>query len=289
MKTFIACVFALTVSIVISVLISPSVQAQSQTSAKPAFEVASVKISKECGKIPLGPSYQPGGRYFTCSILRWIIMDAYQLDPFVPPTGGPDWSNDTAFQIDAKAEGNPAKGQVRLMVQSLLEERFKLKMHTEKRPTPVYLLVIAKGGHKLQPAKDEKGNLIVSLPDQNEIGQLRKIYPTSERVSMIPGDWAITMGTSEHKFTGKAITMEKFSELLFSNVGRQKVVDKTGLTGFYDIQLVYANPNNVSAASDSSAPSIFTAIKEQLGLKLEESKAPLDHYVIDSVEKPSEN
>jgi uncharacterized protein (TIGR03435 family) len=262
-------VFALAIAIVITLLNSPCSRAQSQAGPKPSFEVASVKISKGCGNtapgvqlnIPLGPSYQPGGRYYACSALKWIIMEAYQLDPFLPVTGGPSWIDDTFFQIEAKAEGNPDKAQVRLMVQSLLEERFKLRMHTEKRPAVVYLLVVANGGHKLQPAKDAQGNLVTSLPSaedyQKRWEQMQEGKPTSPAVLALPGTHYSVMKPSGHELIGRAMSMEKLADALFGIVGRRRVVDKTGLTGLYDFKVVYANPYEVSVDAESSAPSIF--------------------------------
>jgi uncharacterized protein (TIGR03435 family) len=292
---------ALSLPVMIGLFNTPSGHAQSQTGPKPSFEVVSVKIAENCGntapgvrlKIPGGTRYEPGGRYITCSQLKWIIMDAYQIDPFSQPTGGPGWIDDDLFQIEAKAEGNPSKDQMRLMVQSLLEGRFKLKMHTEMKQTPVYLLVVAKDGHKLQLAKDEHGDLIVSLPSAEETQkkweEMKKAKSFSPTDLAIPGGYSIVGKSSGFEFTGKALSMEKFATALFSNVGRRRVIDKTGLTGLYDIRLVFADPFNVTAAAESPAASIFTAIREQLGLRLEESQAPFDHFVIDSLEKPSEN
>jgi uncharacterized protein (TIGR03435 family) len=296
-RTFIA----LALAMVFSLCMVCSSEAQVTTGPKPSFDVVSVKIAENCGntapgvrlKIPGGTRYEPGGRYISCSQLTWIIMDAYQLDPFSKPTGGPGWIDDTLFQIEAKAEGNPSKDEMRLMAQSLLEQRFKLKMHREKKQTPVYLLVVGKDGHKLQPAKDEPDNVIVSRPSAEEarkkFEEMKKAKTFSPADLAIPGSYSIAMKPSGFEFTGKALTMEKFANALFSIVGRRRVIDRTGLSGLYDIQLVFADPFNIGAAAESHAASIFTAIREQLGLRLEESQAPLDHFVIDSVEKPSDN
>jgi bla regulator protein blaR1 len=303
-------IVALFFPIAVGLFKAPSSQAQSQTGLKPSFEVTSIKIAENCGnvrpgvnlKIPLGPSYQPGGRYFTCSQLKWIMMEAYQLDPFSPPTGGPGWIEDTLFQIEAKAEGNPGKDEMRLMVQSLLEERFKLRMHREVRKAPVYLLVTAKSGPKLQPAKDAQGNPITSLPSAEDRQKIFNELIEGKSPNLadftIPGNYSIAGKSSGHEFTGRAMTMGKLADALFSIVGRRKVVDQTGLAGFYDFKLVYANPyrqQGTSSAADPnpatepSAPVIFTAIQEQLGLRLVPDKAPLECPVIDHVEKPSEN
>ena len=123
-------IMVFTIPIAIALSNSPSGHAQSQAGTKPSFEVASIKIAETCGntapgvriKIPSGPSYQPGGSFSTCSQLRFIITDAYQMDIFSGLTGLPGWSDDTLYKIEAKAEGNPDKEQMRLMVQSLLED-----------------------------------------------------------------------------------------------------------------------------------------------------------------------
>jgi uncharacterized protein (TIGR03435 family) len=295
--------------VLIGILIAPSGQAQMQAGPKPSFDVVSIKEATDCGnvapgvklKIPGGTTYGPGGRYTTCNQLRYIIGDAYQTELF-SLAEVPDWSIDILYRIEAKADGNPDKEQMRLMVQSLLEERFKLKMHGETRETPVYSLVVAKGGHKLQPAKDEQGNPIVSLPPPEErkkkgmenmaAGSSRSL---SEIISsMAPGSYMVMGGRQAVQFTGKAISMESFATALYSIAGRRKVIDKTGLTGLYDIQMNYAPPGPPGAAdpalsTEPSAPTIFNALQEQLGLKLESEKAPLDYFIIDSMEKPSEN
>jgi uncharacterized protein (TIGR03435 family) len=265
-----------------------SIQAQQPTGPKPTFEVASIKIAKGCGntndgapiKIKLGPSYQPGGRYFTCSLLMYILADAYQMELFSPIIGLPNWSKDIFFQIDAKAEGNPDKAQMHLMVQSLLEDRFKLWMHREKGEIQAYSLVVAKGGDKLQQAKDEHNNPVLSRPTPEQ----RKNNGLGIKVSL--GPIAVLIG--------KSVTMDELAQGLSSVIARggRKVVDKTGLLGWYDIQMQYANPlleDNSGPDTESSAPNVFTAIQEQLGLKLEVSKIPSNIFVIDNLEKPSEN
>jgi uncharacterized protein (TIGR03435 family) len=113
-----------------------------------------------------------------------------------------------------------------------------------------------------------------------------------------PGSYVLGGGPGGFQLTAKAITMEALANALFSIAGRRKVIDKTGLTGLYDIQMRFANPfnppsppdvTNPASAEEPSPPTIFKALQEQLGLKLEEGNAPLDAFIIDSVEKPSEN
>jgi uncharacterized protein (TIGR03435 family) len=281
---------------------TPSGYAQSQTESKRSFEVASVKIAKTCGntfpdgvKILGTTRYFPGGRYITCNLLRYILMDVYRLDPASPPTGGPNWIDDTLLKIEAKAEGNPSKEDMRLMIQSLFEERLKLKVHPKMQEAKAYSLVVMKNGSKFQPAKDAQGNPVASISSEEERKtkweemQTAKLY----RGSLAPGAYAIA-GTpgGQQLYIGRAISMETFAASLFSIAGR-KVVDKTGLAGLYDVKIEYANPLGQQLSSPGSAAElpadIFTAIQEQLGLRLEPDKAPLEQLIIDSVEKPSEN
>jgi uncharacterized protein (TIGR03435 family) len=262
--------------------------------------VVSIRTAENCGntapgvlsKIPGGTRYEPGGHYITCSQLIWIIMDAYRLDTFSQPTGGPGWIGDDLFRIEAKAEGNPSKDQMRLMVQSLLEERFKLRTHLELRKTPVYLLTIAKGGPRLQPAKDEQGNLVTSLPSAEEVKKKWEEMKAGKSLKpgdlAVPGSYSIAGKPSGHEFTARALTMARFADALFTDVGRRKVIDKTGLAGFYDFKLASSGPNP-AAADEFSAPVIFTAIQEQLGLRLVPDEAQREFMVIDNIEKPSPN
>jgi uncharacterized protein (TIGR03435 family) len=287
---------------------SLSGQTQSQARPRATFEAASIKISNGCGNtspsvglsIPVGPSYQAGGRYFACASLKWIITDAYQLEPFLKAKGGPSWMDDTVFQILAKAEGNPDEQQMRLMARTLLEDRFKLRMHLEKKGIPVYWLVAAKGGNKLHIAKDDKGRPIESLSNQ-ESGQkkemdklaVKRSYSSlSQEISMMPLGSSQIMGRAGgFLIVGRATKLGNFAATL-SQVAQRKIIDKTGLNGLYDIQLEFAlgalNAIN-SASSEPSAPNIFRAIQEQLGLKLEDKVESLDQFIIDNLEKPSEN
>jgi uncharacterized protein (TIGR03435 family) len=167
-----------------------------------------------------------------------------------------------------------SEDQFKLMFQSFLIDRFKLKVHWETKELPVLALVVAKGGPKLQEAKpgDTYANGIKG-PDGK------------------PGGHAGMMMRGRGRLTGQGIPIASMVPPLTQELGRI-VQDKTGLTGKYDIQLRWttddAAPDSRSA-SDPSAPSIFTAIQEQLGLKLESRKAPVEVLMIDHVDQPSPN
>jgi uncharacterized protein (TIGR03435 family) len=306
--------FALLPVLVLGFVNAQQIIAQSNDhSEKPSFDVVSVKPAEQCGqsfspspgaKIFIGsaPKYQPG-RYTACGSLISLIWDVYKIESS-QVTGGPDWIGKALFQIEARGEESASQDQMRLMVQTLIEDRFKLKFRRESRETSVYLLVVAKGGHKLKEAKDENGNPIVSLPpppdkppSPEEIAKMMKSGPAGK---LSPGGFTMMMSPTGSELRASAVTMQKFADSLRNNVGR-KVVDKTGLNGFYDVELHYAQDTQlgtdriVMPGSDTpvpvsnSGPSIYTALQEQLGLKLEPEKVPLEYIVIDSAEKPAEN
>jgi uncharacterized protein (TIGR03435 family) len=285
--------------------------------------VASVKPADVCGnenttrlKIPQGQGFQPGGYYSKCSVLKYIISDAYRTELMQEITGGPGWIEDTLYQVEAKALGNPDRNTMRLMLQSLLEDRFNLKLDYETQESPVYFLVVAEGGPRLQPAKDEEGNPIESLPSPEQMKKayekqrelMKKPHNISQSIAAIPpGSYSVIGFPDGHQIIGKALNMEKLATalvgIIFATTGRY-VIDKTSITGLYDIQLRYKNPFRTKTASnqlgapvedshvlavESAVPTIYTALEEQLGLKLEADEAPLEHIVIDSVERPTEN
>jgi bla regulator protein BlaR1 len=201
---------------------------------------------------------------------RLLIAFAYNV-PFgferIRVVGGPDWLGSDDYEIQAKIEDSlyaamqkmtPAqqREQVNLMEQSLLADRFKLKVHFETREMPIYALVIAKGGPKLTAAKDGE----------------------SSRLSM-----------HGNEMTATAITLDQWIHAPF--LGGRIMVDQTGLKGIYDFTLTWSESvaSGAGQESETDAPSLFTAVQEQLGLKLVPTKGPVEVIVIDHIEKPSAN
>ena len=183
------------------------------------------------------------------------------------PAGLPPWADKDSFDVEAKANDDTvaairklsSKEQEQLtrdMLQSLLADRFQLRVHYESKMQPIYELVLAKGGSKLKPLPAEKK----------------------------PGWGKIDRG--EYRLHNKSIT-EFADGLSVWNVAGRAVVDKTGLIGNYDVDLKWT-PDGQQGTPDSG-PTLFTALEEQLGLKLEPAKGPVNTLVIDHVEKPSEN
>jgi bla regulator protein blaR1 len=289
---------ALAAPVLIGMLNAPIIDAQSPTGTH--FDVASVKPTSQQGPDIQGlGSVQilPGGRLFAeKALLRYFIQNAYGIKPF-QISGGPAWINSAHYDIDAKAEGNPSPSQMRLMMQALLEERFKLKLHHETKTLPVYELIAAKSGPKL-PEPTEGSCL---EPDPNEGPS-----PPAPGQPISCGRVLMMMSPAGAQMRGGRVSMPELVRVL-SNVLGRVVVDKTGFRGAFDVHLVFSpdetlgglptpppapSPSNDSARSASPPDShgnILTAIDEQLGLKLEPSKGPVDILVIDSVERPSAN
>lgn len=205
-----------------------------------------------------------------------LIATAYGIkDDLI--SGGPDWVGSTGYDIEAKVASFDADAPHQLtrtqrnqMLQSLLTDRFQLTTHNETKEAPIYQLVVAKGGLKLHEATP---------------GDTYPNGPKGPDGVSHPG----MMMFRPDGLTAQAIPITALLDMLSRQLHRP-VVDKTGLTGKYDIALHFTPDNGPAADSpDSSGPSIFTALEEQLGLKLESTKGPVQTLVIDHIEKPSEN
>lgn len=235
-----------------------SAVAQTPSGQKPTFEVASIKPHKGEVTISADPALHGSEVIGTASTMADMITVAYNVR-YDQILGGPGWINTDRFDIEAKASGDAPNGeQVRLMMQDLLGERFQLRLHHETRELPVYALVVGKNGAKLK----------VSDPDAREGGSVR--------------------GTADglHMETKKG-SLAMLARQLSSSAGRP-VIDKTGLPGTYEYTLDWFPATRVPAA-ESNVPSLFTAVQEQLGLRLDSMTAPQEVLVIDSVQHPSEN
>ena len=240
-------------------------------SAQPQFEVASIKPNPPAGVSTGMVQFLPGGRLTAQQVLlRFFIQSAYDLRPF-QILGAPDWINSAGYDVEAKAEGDARPDQMRLMMQKLLEDRFKMKAHRETREMPVYELGAAKSGLKLPEPKE---GTCTSEPCGRAIVRIGRF-----------GDVQIR---------GEKIGMGELTRILTNLLGRT-VIDKTGFTGVFDLQLAFALddalaglPQPPGPPRETSQPSVFVAVAE-LGLKLESAKGPVEVLVIDHVEKPSPN
>jgi uncharacterized protein (TIGR03435 family) len=241
---------------------SLSRQGFSQSPARPAFEVASIRPNTSGLSAPLdfGPK-----RFSAMGMsLNVLTQWAYDVRDF-QVTGGPDWLNSARYDVQATTAEAVSQSQMRLMLQSLLTDRCHLQLHRDTREFSGYDLTIAKNGPKFQPVKE---------------GSAR-------------GGIQIRSGV----LSGRGAPMATLAGALTILVERP-VLDKTALDGNYDFKLEYdpstvfsreAALGNPPTAGPSPGASIFTALQEQLGLRLESRKGPLEILVIDRLEKPSEN
>jgi uncharacterized protein (TIGR03435 family) len=255
---------AILATLLLTATLAPRWIAFAQVKPLPAFEVASIKPGDPSVR---GFGVGVRGNLFitTNATLKMIVEFAYDLRDH-QISGGPNWLNTATFTIEAKPTPQSID-QLRLMVQSLLAERFKLTSHRESRIEPVYELVLAKGGHRMKAAEpDPKGRQGI-------------------------------FGEGRSDMNGMAAAMPVLANVLSQRLGRS-VIDKTALPGTYDFKLTWTPgpgeggsdiPPDLPPPADTSGPSIFTAVQEQLGLKLESSKGPVDVLVIDRAEKPNAN
>jgi uncharacterized protein (TIGR03435 family) len=242
--------------------------------AEPQFEVASIKPNVSTERNSTW-RFTPGGHFAGENISpKFLITTAYSIRDF-QISGAPGWIDSEKYDILAKGEGNPSPEQIRTMLQGLLRDRFKLKYHRVMKQAPVYSLVAAKSGIKLQESKE--GSCIVSGPDQ-------KPSRPDEPAPAFCG----TYYSRRNQVEGNRITIAQFIAALEFQVDRP-IIDKTGFALAFDVHLQWTPDESTVDSSDGVDPSIFTALQEQLGLKLESRKGPVQTLVIDHIEKPGEN
>jgi len=280
--------------IVLGLIHAPQCWAQS---TPPAFEVVSIKPNKGGdGRVMIHMA--PGGRFVAENItVKFLLQESYGVKES-QISGAPGWLDSEHYDIEAKPEDSPADqdrkltpeerhAQLMLMLQSMLADRFKLTLHHDTKEMEVYALVVAKNGPKLHEAA-------VTPPDSAPAELPKPGGPPPKG-----GIWMT--GRGQLNVTGANLGM--FANVLSMQLGRI-VLDKTGLKGNYEFTLKWTpdegqgqmfrgagdgQPRDAAPPPDASGPTIFTAVQEQLGLKLESQKGPVDTLVVDHVERPSEN
>lgn len=277
--------------VLISAAVIDTIAQQTATAAK--FEVAAIRVNRSGDFIRLGPMLQPGGRVLATNVpLVQIIRAAYALDEN-QLIGAPDWADTIMFDVDARASGEPTPDAAAAMVRELLADRFALKAHTESRQLPVYLLTRV-SDQKTTPGLSRSGAECAPIipppgappppPPPGQAGIPLNVTRTLLRCPTI-----FFSGAIGH-VSARAVTMERFASALTRSV-RRPVIDRTGLSGEFDINMTYradldAGP---APAPPQNFPDLFTAIREQLGLRLESGRAPVEVLVVDRVERPADN
>ena len=236
-----------------------------QSPARREFEVASIRPNNSGRPTTFTNPFvfAPGGRFTAINVtLVDVIVLAYQATP-IQMQGGPAWINSDRFDIVAKADMDQGKiepGQLRPMIQALLEDRFKLTVHKEAKETQVYALVAGKDPPKLQPSKE------------------------GEQTRFTPGERG-QMNFQRMGLVGLVNTL--------SNILHTPVVDQTGITGFFDFTLdpmqFITPPSPDNPVRPDYGELVISAVQQQLGFKFEKKKAPVEFTIIDRAEKPSEN
>jgi uncharacterized protein (TIGR03435 family) len=219
----------------------------------PAFDAASVKQNRSAPNFNGGGGIKPGGSVSMRNVtVRMLVELAYGLSDY-QFFGGPAWMGTTGYDVEAKPAGAVDLETARLMLRTLLTERFGLKVHREKGTVNGFNLTVDKGGIKI-------------------------------KLSEAPGAGFGIMGSGRIQGSGD---MEMFASTLRGTL-RAPVEDRTGIAGSYDIDLKWTPDEPATPASEPSVP-IFAAIRQQLGLSLETTKVGIDKLVIDRVERPTEN
>ena len=260
---------------------------------RPRFEVASVKPTGSRGGGRMRPF---PGRLTASAPLRVLMQAAYHVQSF-QIVGGPEWVELDGYAIDAKASGNPEHAQMMLMLQSLLEDRFQLRLHRESREMPVFALVPARDGLKLPPPREgscvEETDLLGPLADPGA-----RMQPPGQGPASAPrcGGIDVPLEAGGARMRGGKVPMAEFVRVLSRVLGRT-VADRTGFSGIFDVNLGFLPDDSTpglpppppgTISGGNASPSIFSAV-QQLGLRLESAKGPVEVLVIDHVERPSAN
>lgn len=264
------------------------------------FEVASVKLNKSGDQpnsnFPLGPGevYVRNGGLFSATGIPLVtyISFAYKLNGNQSLSSQlPDWAMSERYDIQARAQGDPGKDGMRLMMRDLLADRFKLATHYETREAPVLACVLVKSGKlgpQLRPHTDAE-------PCPTEAPSSSASWNDHGKPAFCNGIYPMPPSTAGHlRFSGRNVTIQFIADTFNAGTGTGRpMIDQTGLTGTFDFDLEFVMPNRNSqstdAGSDPAGPTFEEALREQFGIKLQSQKGPVKVFVVDHVERPSAN
>ena len=249
----------------------------------PSFEVAAIRENAS-GASGGSTRIQPGGRWIATNIsLASLITIAHGLNDDDRVLNVPDWTRRTRYDINAVGTPGFANEDVPAAMRALLRERFGLQAHVEQRELPVYNLTVMRTG-QLGPA------MTPAVSNCRELAALRATNPAAANAAAVNAPASRIPCGIRYSNGGTLIEAGGISAgdlaIIVSGLTGRAVIDKTGLAGVYDVQLRHSGPDPAAAAD---VVSIFTAVQEQLGLRLENSTAPLDVIVVESVSRPTPN
>jgi uncharacterized protein (TIGR03435 family) len=261
--------------ILVALICAPILIAQQPA---PAFEVASVKRNTSGEPRPSGGGPQPNGRYRLINATPEMLISFAYLS--IPPErfiGAPGWIKTERYDLIATADPNIRDGkQFSPLLQSLLRARFQLQVHTESRNLPAFDLVMSRRDGALGPQIRRSR---INCDDVDAVKAAQAASPSESVCRGVAGAASMTL---------RGIPVHSLAALLSSRVGRP-VLDRTGLAGYFDMDLAWAPTVSTapSAAPANDGPSIYTALQEQLGLRLQPSSAAQDVLIIDHIERPT--
>lgn len=272
--------------------------AWAQASAFEAATVKPVKAGTRVAGLRGGPGTASPGQLTGAETLKALLVRAYELKDY--QVVGPAWIESERYEVTAKIPDGAAEAQVAPMLRALLEERFRLRAHRERREMPIYALVVARGGPKLKESRGAAGETeIVSPKFVAGANGLPEFAPGTDA----PRSFEIVLAGSDgilYKRWARRETMQQLADRLTADLARA-VVDRTGLNGRHDFTLTWARegggslprtgppPDQIESVArpvlGDGAVSIFAAVRAQLGLRLEPGKAPIEVLVVDAVER----
>jgi uncharacterized protein (TIGR03435 family) len=252
-------------------------QSPSSPSANGLDYEASIRRNMVPDARPIGgQGRRPDGFVATATTPRTLVTMAYERFPFGRIVGLPDWTNDERYDVSVKVPGELK--DFRELLQALLRDRFNLRSHSEVRPVPAYLLVMARSDGRLGPRLTPES---VNCDDPEAVRKARE--------NKAPGEPLCNGVAGRNRIWMRGMRIGSLANSIASLLDRP-VIDRTGLTGRYDFDLEYLAVSGVPDPSDTSGRvSIFTAVQEQLGLRLQSEDVPLEILVIDRIDRPTQN
>jgi uncharacterized protein (TIGR03435 family) len=264
---------------------APIDTAGQEPGAPVVFEVAAVRLNKS-GQIAAQFDDLPGGRFVAVNTtLRMLILDAYRI-PDRQLVDAPDWTRNERFDVNAKLEREApivrgTAGERQFALRSLLAERFTLRVHRETRQVPMYALVMARTDRK-------PGSLLKPSVTDCSAEAMRARADAAQAGQPLPGICGTRATAGRLQFGGRMSDLARNLSGA-AEIGRN-VVDQTGLTGVWQFELTLGGPPQRApglepVANDPNAPSLITALQEQLGLKLESIQGPMEFLIVDRIER----